>query len=74
MQSTYLRPTHGISTTQHLPMSVSMPSICKRLPITSKVIKDNSEGSHNVATAPINSYQPNAQINLNIKVAIQYKS
>jgi hypothetical protein len=31
------------------------------LPITSKVIKGNSEGVHNATMVPISSYKPNAQ-------------
>jgi hypothetical protein len=57
----YLSSIRGLSTTWRLPKSISMPSNDYRLTNTSKVIKGNLEGNHNVTTVPIDFYQPNAQ-------------
>jgi hypothetical protein len=57
----HLSPNRGLSPTQRLPRPTSMPSINYRLPNTSKVIKRNLEGIHNITTVPTNSNQPNAQ-------------
>jgi hypothetical protein len=56
-----LSPTYGLLTTRHLSKSIFTPSNYQCLPITSKVIKGNTEGIHNTTTVPVNSYQPNAQ-------------
>jgi hypothetical protein len=52
----HLSPTHGFSTTLHLPKSISTPSNGQHHPSSSKVIKGNMEGIHNATTVPINSY------------------
>jgi hypothetical protein len=44
------------------------------LKIANKVIKDNQEGSHNSSMLSLNSYKPNVQIKLNIKMVIKRKA